>query len=104
MRNRLAPHSALRTPHSALRWPAIAAAGAGVLLLGLVVVALARLIPGSGEFSPFGLEFRQQDQLRGGGDTAKLSPGARSVGQGFRSPHANLSSVAVQLGSYSFHP
>src|SRR5437870_5140494 len=100
MRHYLTPHSALRTQLSGLRWPAIAAGGAAILLLALAAVALARLLPASGEFSPFGLEFRQQDQLRGGSDSAKLNPGAHSVGQVFRSEHADLSSVAVQLSSY----
>src|SRR5438477_12415825 len=99
MRKLLTPQAASRTPHAA-RWREVVAGGSAVLLLALAGVALARLLPASGEFSPFGLEFRQQDQLRGDTDSVKLNPGVRSAGQVFRSDHADLSSVAVQLGKY----
>ncbi|MGI8587360.1 MAG: hypothetical protein ACR2M0_06665 [Chloroflexia bacterium] len=73
-----------------------------VLVLGgvalLVLLGLARR-PDGGPL--LGIEFRQQDQLRISRDSAAAYPDARSIGQSFRSDHANLSSVAVQLAAKS---
>ncbi|HUS16397.1 MAG TPA: hypothetical protein VM536_15475, partial [Chloroflexia bacterium] len=47
--------------------------------------------------TPLSSEIRQRDQSRGGTDTAAVAPAAQAISQDFRSEHAHLSSVAVQL-------
>ncbi len=72
-------------------------AGAALLLLAaLAVVVAGNRLPG--------VELRQRDValLHALSDTATAAPGARRLGQTFRSEHDNLSAVALYLQNFSF--